>query len=83
MSLLSAVALLENEGWHPGNCLTEELNADVSFSKQTSTGMKITIPCYVEGAKNMQSKYIYRKKPCSFSVPEKSNICGGMTLASC
>jgi len=31
----------------------------------------------------MQSKYIYRKKPCGFSVPEKSNICGWMTLVSC
>lgn len=80
MSLLSTT---ESEGWHPGNCLTEELNAEVSFSKQTSTGMKTTIPCYIEGAKNMQSKYIYRKKPCSFRVPEKRNICSRMTLASC
>lgn len=43
MSLLGKVVLLENQGWHPCSCFAEELNTEVSFSRQTSTGMKIAI----------------------------------------
>lgn len=53
MSLLSTEALLENQAWHPGNCLAEELNDEVFFSKQAITYRKITIPCHVEETKNM------------------------------
>lgn len=63
--------MLENRVWHAGNCLDEELNDEVFFSKQTITDRKITIPCHVEETNNKQYKYIYRKKPCGFEFQRK------------